>query len=152
MRVIELQEAFGLDHLKLVDRVEPSAPGAREVVVRMRAASLNYRDFLMVTGRYNARQPLPLIPVSDGSGEVVRVGPGVTRVHVGDRVMPTFGQGWIRGTATSDTRHQTLGGPLDGMLAERVVLSAEGVVPAPERLSAEEAACLPCAGVTAKRR
>ena len=120
-----------------------------QVVVAVEACSLNYRDLLTVMGAYNPRQPLPLVPLSDGAGRVVAVGPGVARVAEGDRVAGIFAQGWLAGAFGPDARATTLGGPLDGMLAERVVLSAEGVVPVPGRLSAEEAACLPCAGVTA---
>ena len=115
----------------------------------MRAASVNYRDYLTVVGQYNPRQPLPLIPLSDGVGEVVEVGEGVTRVEPGSRVNPTFGQGWIAGTATSETRYQTLGGPLDGTLQTEMIVDADSVVPVADHLSDEEAATFPCAGVTA---
>jgi NADPH:quinone reductase-like Zn-dependent oxidoreductase len=148
MRAIEIQGGFGVDNLRLVERPEPSA-GPGQVVVAMRAASLNYRDLLMVRGLYNPRQPLPLIPCSDGVGEVVAVGEGVSRVGVGDRVATVFSQTWIAGPPTADKLRGTLGGPLDGTLAERMVLSAEGVVPVPDHLSDVEAAALPCAAVTA---
>jgi NADPH:quinone reductase-like Zn-dependent oxidoreductase len=148
MRVVELREGFGLEHLKVAERPQP-APGPGQVLLRMLAASLNYRDLLMVRGRYDPRQPLPLVPCSDGVGEVVAVGAGVTRVGPGDRVAPIFAQAWLAGEPTRDRLRSTLGGPLDGTLAEHVVLDAEGVVRVPEHLSDEEAACLPCAGVTA---
>jgi NADPH:quinone reductase-like Zn-dependent oxidoreductase len=148
MRVIELRGGFGLDHLRLTERPEPT-PGPGEVVVRMRAASLNYRDWLMVTGRYNPRQPLPLVPLSDGAGEVVAVGPGVSRVRVGDRVASVFAQRWLAGPPTKEALGSTLGGPREGVLGELVALDAEGVCTVPEHLSFEEAATLPCAAVTA---
>lgn len=148
MRAVEIRDAFGLDNLALAERSDP-CPGGKEVLVRVRAASLNYRDLLMVRGEYNRKQPLPLIPCSDGAGEVVAVGGGVSRVKVGDRVCGIFAQRWIAGEPTREKLRSTLGGPLDGMLAEQVVLSEEGVVPVPANLSDEEAATLPCAAVTA---
>lgn len=148
MRAVEVRGAFGLENLALVDRPEP-VPGGGEVLLAMRAASLNYRDLLMVRGLYNRRQPLPLIPCSDGVGEVVATGEGVTRVEVGDRVCGIFAQRWIAGRPTKERVRSTLGGPLDGTLAERMVLSAEGVVKVPDHLSDGEAAALPCAAVTA---
>ncbi|MCU0303656.1 MAG: NAD(P)-dependent alcohol dehydrogenase [Thermoanaerobaculales bacterium] len=148
MKAIEIQGGFGVDRLRMVERPEPVA-GPGQVVIAMRAASLNYRDLLMVRGLYNPRQPLPLIPCSDGVGEIVAVGEGVSRVAVGDRVATVFSQTWIAGPPTADKLRGTLGGPLDGALAERMVLSAEGVVAVPEHLSDAEAATLPCAAVTA---
>lgn len=149
MRRFEILE-FGLDNLKPVER-EPIAPGPGEVVVRVRAISLNYRDLLTIQGLYNPKQPLPLVPMSDGAGEVVRVGEEVSRVSVGDRVIGCFFQGWLSSPVPRDVRvlRTTLGGPLDGMLAEEVCLSQEGVVKAPAHLSFEEAATLPCAALTA---
>jgi len=148
MKVFEIQDAFGLDHLSLTERPTPS-PGPGQVLVRMGAASLNYRDLLMVRGHYNPRQPLPLVPCSDGAGTVVAVGEGVTRVQEGDRVATVFAQTWISGEPAPDKLRSTLGGPLDGTLAEFMVLDAEGVVSVPEALSDEEAATLPCAALTA---
>ncbi len=148
MRAVEIRGAFGLDHLDLVERPEP-APGAGELLLALRAAALNYRDLLMVRGLYDRRQPLPLIPCSDGVGEVIAVGEGVARVAVGDRVACIFAQRWIAGWPSRERLRSTLGGPHDGTLAERMVLSAEGVVRVPEHLTDEEAASLPCAAVTA---
>jgi NADPH:quinone reductase-like Zn-dependent oxidoreductase len=148
MRVVEVAGAFGLENLRLAERPDPS-PGPGEVLLRMRAASLNFRDVLTVEGTYNRKQKLPLIPCSDGVGEVAAVGDGVSRVAVGDRVCPIFAQRWIAGEPTRERLRSTLGGPLDGTLAERMVLSEEGVVRVPEHLSDEEAATLPCAAVTA---
>ncbi|MEW6210463.1 MAG: NAD(P)-dependent alcohol dehydrogenase [Acidobacteriota bacterium] len=148
MKVFEIQNAFGLDNLVLTERADPT-PAAGQVVIRLHAASLNYRDLMMVRGQYNPRQRLPLIPVSDGAGEVVAVGEGVTRVKAGDRVAGLFTQKWIAGPPSRSKLGSSLGGPLDGMLAQYVALSEEGVVRVPDHLSYEEAATLPCAAVTA---
>ncbi|MCA9256774.1 MAG: NAD(P)-dependent alcohol dehydrogenase [Phycisphaerales bacterium] len=148
MRAFEIQQTFGLDSLTLCERPDPT-PGPGEVMIRVLAASLNYRDLLMVQGHYNPRQPLPLIPLSDGVGIVESVGPGVSRVKVGDRVAGVFAQTWMAGDPPADVRSFTLGGPLDGMLAEKVILREAGALPVPEHLTDEQAATLPCAGVTA---
>lgn len=130
-----------LDQLRLVERTSP-VPGAREVIVRVRATSLNYRDQAVVAGQYfGGAVARDLIPVSDGAGEVIAVGSAVTRYKPGARVAATFFQPGPQGAA--------LGSPLDGMLAEQVVLNEEGLVSIPDHLSFEEAACLPCAAVTA---
>ena len=148
MRAWEVRSGFGLDRLELAERPDPE-PGPGEALVRLRAASINFRDYLMVEGKYNPKQPLPLIPCSDGVGEVVAVGPGAERLAPGQRVLPIFAQGWLAGRPRREAVRTTLGGPLDGTLAELLVVRAEGVVPAPEHLSDEEAATLPCAAVTA---
>jgi NADPH:quinone reductase-like Zn-dependent oxidoreductase len=149
MKVVQIQESFGLDRLAVAERPDPAAPGPGQVLLRMEAASLNYRDLLMVQGKYNPGQPLPLIPGSDGCGSVVEIGEGVGRVRVGDRVCPIFCPEWISGEPTRDKIRTTLGGPLDGTLCEHMVLSQESVVAAPAHLSSVEAATLPCAAVTA---
>ncbi|HEX9943995.1 MAG TPA: NAD(P)-dependent alcohol dehydrogenase [Thermoanaerobaculia bacterium] len=148
MRAVEIRGGFGLDNLSLVERPDP-APGPGQALVRLRAASLNYRDLLTVEGKYNPKQKLPLVPCSDGAGEVVAVGEGVTRVQPGDRVCGLFAQKWISGAPTRERLRSTLGGPLDGTLAELAVFDQEGLVKTPEHLSDEEAATLPCAAVTA---
>ncbi|MBV8201353.1 MAG: NAD(P)-dependent alcohol dehydrogenase [Acidobacteria bacterium] len=148
MRAVEIHGGFGLDHLALVERPAPR-PGQRQALVRVRAASLNFRDLLMAEGRYNPKQKLPLIPCSDGAGEVLAVGEGTTRVRPGDRVCGIFAQGWLAGGPSRDMVRTTLGGPLDGMLAEQVTLSEDGLVKTPDHLSDVEAATLPCAAVTA---
>ena len=148
MKAWEIQGGFGLDKLTLAERPDPR-PGPGQVLIRVRAVSLNYRDLLTVGGQYNPKQKLPLIPCSDGAGEVVEVGDGVTRVKPGDRVCGIFAQRWIAGEPTREKLRSTLGGPFDGMLAELVVLHEEGVVHVPPHLTDEEAATLPCAGVTA---
>jgi NADPH:quinone reductase-like Zn-dependent oxidoreductase len=130
-----------LDQMRLVERTSPVA-GAREVVVRVRATSLNYRDQAVVVGQYfGGAVSRDLIPMSDGAGDVIAVGSGVTRFKPGARVAATFFQPGPQPAA--------LGSPLDGMLAEQVVLNEDGLVTIPDHLSYEEAACLPCAAVTA---
>lgn len=148
MRAFEIQNKFGLDSLKQVTRPDPSA-GPLQAVVKLRAASLNYRDLLTVEGKYNPRLPLPLVPVSDGVGEVVAIGEGVTRVKMGDRVAANFSQKWLSGNPARAKLGASLGGPLDGMLSEYRALNEEGLVHVPAHLSDEEAATLPCAAVTA---
>lgn len=140
--------SFGLEKLALVDTQEP-APGPGQITIAVRAASLNYRDLLMVKGRYDPRMKLPLVPLSDGVGEVVALGEGVTRVKVGDRVAATFAPRWIAGAPSRDNARHTRGGPLPGMLTTHRTLNAEGVVHLPEGLSWEAAATLPCAALTA---
>ncbi len=148
MKAWTIESGFGFENLKLADRPEPK-PGPGQIVVRVRAVALNYRDLLVVKGLYNPKMSLPRIPCSDGAGEVVSVGPGVARVKVGERVAAIFHQRWLAGGITETLARSTLGGDLDGMLAEKVVLSEEGVVPIPEHLSFSEASTLPCAAVTA---
>ena len=148
MRAWTIADGFGYDKLRIADRPEPT-PGPGQVVVAVRAVSLNYRDVLITKGLYNPRMPLPRVPCSDGAGEVVAIGPGVTRVAVGDRVCGTFMQKWLGGRINDAVSRSTLGGDLDGMLAERVVLSEDGVIKFPAHLTFEEAATLPCAALTA---
>jgi NADPH:quinone reductase-like Zn-dependent oxidoreductase len=148
MKAYEVAESFGLDSLTLTDRSTPE-PGYDEVLLQMRAWSLNYRDLMVAKGTYNPRLRLPLVPLSDGVGAVVAVGEGVTRVQVGDRVAGNFMPGWVSGELTEAMAKSALGGGKEGLLAEYVVLPAEGVVHVPEHLSDEEAATLPCAALTA---
>ncbi len=151
MRVVTIDQGFGLENLTLSERELP-APRPGEALVKISAASLNYRDLLTVRGLYNPKLKLPLIPCSDGAGVVTAVGEGVTRVRVGDRVMPTFAQGWLSGEPSREKLgSSTLGGPLDGMLAEHRVLHESGLVAVPEHLTLEQASTLPCAGLTAWR-
>ncbi|MCE9598218.1 MAG: NAD(P)-dependent alcohol dehydrogenase [Spirochaetia bacterium] len=149
MKSFEIGAGFGLDNLKLADRADPT-PGHGEVLVRMRAASLNFRDYLTVIGQYNPRYKLPLVPGSDGAGEVVSVGPGVDEWKPGDRVMSCFALDWISGIpGLKQVRNSSLGGPIDGTLTEQRVFPSRSLVAIPDALSFEEAATLPCAGVTA---
>ncbi len=148
MKAYELQATGSLDGLRLVDRPEPQA-ACGEIVVRVKAASLNYRDLLMMQGAYG-RATLPLTPLSDGAGEVVAVGDGVTCWQPGDRVAGTFFPNWHSGPIDADVMQAARGGgSTHGMLAEFVVLSEHGAVRVPEHLSLEEAATLPCAALTA---
>ncbi len=139
---------FGIDSLDFVEKPTPT-PGPGEVLVGVRAVSLNYRDLMMVTGKYNPKLRLPRIPCSDGAGEVVAVGEGVTSWKPGDRVAGIFMQNWLDGPLTSARSAGALGGDIDGMLADFVVLQETGLVLIPEYLSFQEAATLPCAAVTA---
>lgn len=149
MRVFQIQDDWGFDHLQLATRPQPK-PGPGQVLLKMKAASLNYRDLVVPNRGYGSfTGELPLIPVSDGVGEVVEVGSGVTRVKVGDRVCPCFNQGWIAGEPDLERMTQTLGGPIDGTMADYMCLSEQGVVKAPVHLTDEEAATLPCAALTA---
>jgi NADPH:quinone reductase-like Zn-dependent oxidoreductase len=147
MRVWQIP-SFGVDSLELVERPTPE-PGPGEVLVKVRAVSFNYRDLLMVKGLYNPKLRLPRIPCSDGAGEVVAVGEGVIAFKPKDRVAGIFMQNWLDGPLTPAKAKGALGGDVDGMLAERVVLKETGLVALPEHLSFEEAATLPCAAVTA---
>ena len=149
MKVWQVAREWSIDGMELAEQPVPE-PGAGEVAVRMRAASLNYRDLLTVQGQGGAYK-LPLIPFSDGAGEVIAVGDGVTRVAVGDRVCPMFFQSWFDGGPSAANRRLALGGTRPGVLQEVMVLNAEGVTRIPAHLSFVEAAALPCAGLTAWR-
>src|SRR5271170_926146 len=139
---------FGLDHLEQVELPTLQiAPGM--VLIRVHAVSLNYRDLMVVKGTYNPKMTLPRVPCSDGAGEVVAIGDEVDRVKVGDRVCGIFMQRWLDGPLTAERSKAALGGDIDGMLAEYSLLGQDGVVHFPKHLSYEEAATLPCAGVTA---
>ncbi len=141
-------QQFGINHLRPIDIPKPQAkPGT--VLIKVHAVSLNYRDLMVVKGLYNPKMVLPRIPCSDGAGEVVAIGEGVTRVKVGDRVCGIFMQRWLDGPPTAEKSKDALGGDVDGMLTEYVLLHEQGVVRFPEHLSYEEASTLPCAGVTA---
>jgi NADPH:quinone reductase-like Zn-dependent oxidoreductase len=124
-------------------------PGEGQVVVKLRAWSLNYRDLMVIAGTYNPKMRLPATPLSDAAGEVLEIGPGVTRVNVGDRVMAAFMQKWIDGELTEEGARSALGAGGEAVGAQYVVLDQEGLIQLPEFLSYEEAASLPCAGVTA---
>lgn len=149
MRAYQLVQPGSIDGLKLVE-VDDPRPQRGQVVVRLRAASLNYRDLMIATGRYARATLRPgLIPLSDGAGEVVAVGPDVTRFQVGDRVAGTFHQAWIGGEVSDEVAGSALGGDLDGVLSELRVFEQDGLVRLPEHLSFEEGATLPCAALTA---
>lgn len=147
MKVYELHQGNGIDALALVERPDPQ-PGFGKVLIRVRATSLNYRDWIIAQGNYLGQQS-SLIPMSDGAGDVVAIGEGVTRIKVGDRVAGIFFQDWLAGAITKNIMKSDLGGGIDGMLAEYVILDQNGVVLLPSHLSYEEGATLPCAAVTA---
>jgi len=150
MRAYQLSKGgAGLDALVKVDRPTPKAQ-YRQVLVKVAACSLNFRDLGIARGTYRMPVRENLVPLSDGAGEVVEVGAGVVRVRVGDKVASSFFQRWPAGEMDAqETAISALGGSIDGMLAEYVVLEESGVVKIPAHLSLEEAATLPCAAVTA---
>ncbi|MEH2324539.1 MAG: NAD(P)-dependent alcohol dehydrogenase [Nostoc sp.] len=148
MKAYEIQSNAGIDTLALVDRPEPK-PTAGQVLIQVKATSLNYRDLLLIEASYGSGQKYPLIPLSDGAGEVVAVGEGVTRVKIGDRVAGIFFQDWIYGSLTKEKMKSDLGGGINGMLAEYVVLHQDGLVILPDHITYIEGATLPCAAVTA---
>jgi NADPH:quinone reductase-like Zn-dependent oxidoreductase len=148
MRAYELRQPVGLDGLvATADRVRPE-PGPGQVLVRVRACSLNSRDLGVIRGAYGYTK-FPLIPLSDGAGEVAAIGGGIKSVRVGERVAGTFFQTWFSGRIPPDASKNSLGGMLDGMLAEFALLPEQGVIAVPGHLSFEEAATLPCAALTA---
>lgn len=149
MKAYEIEQ-FGIDNLKLIDRETPVA-GDGEVLVRFHAASINYRDIMVVSGTYNSRMKVPAVPFSDGAGEIVAVGGGVAKWKIGDRVMPIFAQRWFDGDPSEEKRKTSLGAGAqwDGVLREFGSFNEESVVRVPEHLSYEEAATLPCAALTA---
>jgi NADPH:quinone reductase-like Zn-dependent oxidoreductase len=149
MKLYCFPQAAGIDTLERREAPTPK-PGRGQIVVRMRAAALNYRDLNVAAGRA-ARGTLPanLIPLSDGAGEVVETGPDVTRVKTGDRVAGLFMQTWLGGEMEPAHVESARGGAIDGVLAEYVLFDQDGVVALPDHLSYEEGATLPCAGVTA---
>jgi NADPH:quinone reductase-like Zn-dependent oxidoreductase len=148
MRAYQLPQATGIDALVEVDLPMPK-PGPRQVLVKVAACSLNFRDLAIALGTYRMPTKPSLVPLSDGAGEVIDVGAGVTRVKVGDHVASCFFQRWIGGLPDADTHLSALGGSIDGMLAQYAVLEEHGVVKLPSHLSYEEGATLPCAAVTA---
>jgi NADPH:quinone reductase-like Zn-dependent oxidoreductase len=149
MKVFQIENDWGMENLKVSSRPDPR-PGAGEVLLRMKASSLNFRDLLVPDRGYGPHTGnLPLILLGDGVGEVVETGASVTRAKVGDRVLPCFTQAWISGPPSPERLSRSLGGPVDGTMAELMCLSQEGVVKAPAHLTDGEAATLPCAALTA---
>lgn len=148
MRSWCFETGFGYENLVLGEADTPR-PGPRDVLLEMRAASLNYRDIVVLKGQHGRRVVPPLIPLSDGVGIVVETGAEVTDLKPGDRVAPAFFQHWEGGPPPDDLEAGRLGGPLDGVLATHRVFPARGVVSVPGHLTDAEAATLPCAGVTA---
>lgn len=149
MRAVELR-GVGLESLAIAERPAP-APGPGEVVVEVHAASLNYRDLAIARGEYPAGRPLPLVPGSDVAGTVRAVGPGCARARLGERVVVSYSVDWVSGEPKPSRMVRRLGGPLDGGLAQLVLVPEHALVPLPEELGFAEAATLPVAGVTAWR-
>lgn len=149
MKAFEIQE-FGIDNLKEVELEKPE-PEPTEVLVKFHAASLNFRDVMVIKGQYNPRMKMPAIPLSDGAGEVTAVGDSVSKWKVGDRVMPIMVQHWFDGQSSDETRKTAIGAGAawNGVAREYAAFDQEGLVSIPEHLSYEEAATLPCTGVTA---
>jgi NADPH:quinone reductase-like Zn-dependent oxidoreductase len=148
MRAWEIVSNGGIDALSLAKRAVPE-PGSGEIRVRIAASALNYRDLATIQDPVPRGIAYPRVPNSDGAGEVVALGPDVADLRVGDRVASCFFQRWSDGACSPEAMASALGGALDGVLAEEVVLRAEGVVPVPAHLGFAEAATLPCAALTA---
>lgn len=142
------ETGFGLDNLVVKDGPMPK-PGPRDVLLEMKAVSLNYRDLVVMRGQHGRSVKVPLIPLSDGVGVIVAKGEQVTDFNLKDRVMPSFYQHWQAGSPPLDLECGRLGGPLDGVLTSHAVFPVSTLVKAPDHLSDVEAAALPCAGVTA---
>jgi len=144
-RIRKVAEAYRLN----LEESPAPVPGPGQISVRVRAVSLNYRDLIVLGGQYGKVSPEGIVPLSDGAGEVIAVGEGVTQFKTGDRVAGCFFQDWEKGPASWEIAHSALGGAIDGMLAEEVLLAEKGAVHVPEHLSYEQAATLPCAALTA---
>ena len=150
----EEMEAYHIDRFGSVDGVvlrsrEEPRPGRKEILMRVRASSLNYRDLMVLRGGGRGPTKIGVVPLSDGAGEVAAIGEGVTRVKIGDRIAGCFHPRWFGGPIKPDYLTDRLGANLDGVLAEYAVFSQEAIVTLPSHLSFEEAATLPCAAVTA---
>jgi NADPH:quinone reductase-like Zn-dependent oxidoreductase len=148
MKAWQITEFTGPSGLRLLDIAEPK-PAAGEVLVRIRAVSLNFRDLTATRRERPGNLSAPFTVCSDGAGEIVALGEGVEGWSIGDKVMPTFFQDWVSGSMTRDVMKSALGGALPGVLSEYAVVRADGLVRVPDHLSLEEAATLPCAGLTA---
>jgi NADPH:quinone reductase-like Zn-dependent oxidoreductase len=150
----EKMEAYRIDRFGSVDGIvlrsnEDPRPGPKEILMRVRASSLNYRDLMVLKGGGRGPTKLGVVPLSDGAGEVAAIGDGVTRAKIGDRIAGCFHPRWLGGPIKPDYLTDRLGANLDGMLAEYAVLSEEALAQLPSHFSFEEAATLPCAAVTA---
>lgn len=148
MLAYRIKAFTGASGLELREENRPT-PGRGQLLVRLRAASLNYRDSLIVSGFFGPYVPEGIVPLSDGAGEVVEVGEDTRRFAVGDRVMPIFNPHWIAGKRPIDSSPMGLGGEVDGALAQYILVDDDRAVRIPDHLSYEEAATLPCAALTA---
>ena len=153
MKAVSLRHPGGLDRLELVDLEEPRSPGPGEVTVRIRASSINYHDYLVVAGKAAATDKL--IPLTDGAGDIVAVGDGVTEYDKGDRVISTFFPEWVDGEPPNRFGREIFasvpGDGVDGFAREYVTAPASAFTPAPKGFSYAESASLVCAGLTAWR-
>lgn len=147
-KAVRVSKEFGIEQLTF-DELPVAQPGPEQVRVAMRAVSLNYRDYMVVTGNYNPKLARPMVICSDGAGEVVAIGTGVSQFKVGDRVAGSFFQNWADGRLTREAGKSALGGSIDGVLTAARLFHQQGLVHLPEHLSYEEGATLPCAAVTA---
>jgi NADPH:quinone reductase-like Zn-dependent oxidoreductase len=147
LKSVEIK-SFGIDHLEITEKEIPR-PKRGEVLVHIRAVSLNYRDFLTIEGKYNPNYKLPLIPCSDAAGEVVELGEDVGEWKIGDQVLGVFASDWVSGTASLKSIRKTLGGPLEGTLQEYRIFPEDGLVSMPPHLSFVQGSTLPCAALTA---
>jgi NADPH:quinone reductase-like Zn-dependent oxidoreductase len=150
MRCYEFSDAISLESLRLAERPDPT-PGPHDIVIRMRAAAFNFRDIAMLRGKYHIGVSPPLIPLSDGAGEVIEAGKAVARFRVGDLVCPNYLPGWHSGPIQADLVRRRLGGPTDGVLTELMCINEAEAVRAPSHLDAPEAAALPVAAATTYR-
>jgi NADPH:quinone reductase-like Zn-dependent oxidoreductase len=148
MKAYEVRETIGLDGLVLNNARSEPQPAHGQILVRTRAAALNYRDQGVIKGVYGYTK-FPVIPLSDGAGEVVAVGAGVTQFKPGDRVASNFFVNWTGGRIPADASRNSLGGMIDGVLSEYILLNETGAIKIPDHLTFEEAATLPCAALTA---
>lgn len=148
MKAYHVHPGKNFDGIVPIERTLP-APGPYEVRVRIRAVALNYRDLMVIRGDYNGGNAEPVIPASDGAGDVIEVGDKVTRFKVGDRVATTFFASWIEGRQTPEKSRLSFGGLIDGALAQEIVVSQDSLFKVPDHLDYNEAATLTCAGVTA---
>lgn len=148
MKVHVYRDRIALDALAVIERPDPT-PGPRDIVIRVRAVALNYRDLAIARGNYHAGVAAPLVPLSDAAGEVVALGREVTRFRLGDIVCPTYLPDWIDGPIHARLAARRLGGPSDGVFAELICLDEEAAVRAPSHLDAVEACSLPVSAVTA---
>lgn len=148
MKAYAYVEKIGIDALRVVTRPDPD-PGPHDIVLRMRAIALNHRDLAIAKGQYHVTVTPPLVPISDGAGEVIAVGSQVSRFRPGDLVCPTYMPDWVDGPVTREVAGRRLGGPSDGVMSEYLCIHENEAVRAPRHLCAEEAATLPVSAVTA---
>ena len=148
MKAYHVHPGQNFDGIVPIERTLPP-PGPREVRVRVRAVALNYRDLMMIRGDYNGGNSAPVVPASDGAGDVIAIGDQVTRFKVGDRVATTFFASWIEGRQTLEKSRLSFGGLIDGALAQEIVVSQHALFKVPDHLDYDEAATLTCAGATA---